>query len=497
MSQDTPFAGSSRLPTASNRAAHDPPSSTSTSRWSGMTRVEVRDETGAHDDLREQVADIMARVAIQAHPVPRRGTLTRRVYDELESLLADTDTYPPGIKLPTYRALCQQYGVAQGVVGAAMEVLASQGRVWIRRPQGVFVLGEGEVPTPTKAVLIATAVRERIADGTLKPGIPLVPLLVAEFETNDSVVSSALRPLAAEGLLYIKHGSGTYVSPCRGPEPDRHPVLPPNAGTTQTTAAAFAPCGRNGVGASSTAHAARAAYQGVVDMLADTDTYPPGSELPARPVLAERFGVTPYALRKAIYALESDGRVQCRRSRTIVLREDGIPAPVPTTARLTEIVRDRIQAGAIKPGELISGPLMREFGVSKATVRRALTPLLDGELLITRPGIGTYVPPEGTVPPERDPAVLTTSARLGAIVRARIEDGTIQPGKPVSARLMEEFGVGKTTLHSALAPLVAEGLLIAKPKVGTYVPHSPTDASDRTCQSEIGTTPRTPIPPKP
>ncbi|MFG3429493.1 GntR family transcriptional regulator [Streptomyces californicus] len=452
---------------------------------------------------------------IHAPPAPKRGTRTRRVYDGLESLLADTDTYPPGTKLPTYRALCQQYGVAQGVVGAAMEALASQGRVWIRRPQGVFALGEGEVPTPTKAVLIATATRERIADGTFKPGTPLVPLLVAEFETNSAVVSSALRPLAAEGLLYIKSGSGTYVSPRRGPEPERHRVLPPNADVTQTTGpapAALAPCDRNGVraistqsipavrphlvGTSSTAHAARAAYQGVIDMLADTDAYPPGSELPTRRVLAERFGVTPYALRKAIYALESDGRVQCRHSRTIVLCEDGLPAPVPTTARLTEIVRDRIRAGAIKPGELISGPLMREFGVSWATVRRALTPLMEGGLLISRPGVGTYVPPEGTVPPHRDPAVLTTSARLGAIVRARIEDGTIQPGKPVSARLMEEFGVGRTTLRSALAPLIAEGLLIAKPKVGTYVPHSPADASDRTCRSEIGTTPRTRIPPK-
>ncbi|MYR54618.1 hypothetical protein GTY83_36770 [Streptomyces sp. SID4928] len=49
----------------------------------------------------------------------------------MESLLADTDTYPPVTKLPTYKALCRRYGVAQTVVGTAMEALASQERVWI------------------------------------------------------------------------------------------------------------------------------------------------------------------------------------------------------------------------------------------------------------------------------------------------------------------------------------------------------------------------------
>ncbi|MYT82170.1 hypothetical protein GTY69_31630 [Streptomyces sp. SID8364] len=50
----------------------------------------------------------------------------------MESLLADTDTYPPVTKLPTYKALCRRYGVAQTVVGTAMEALASQEGVWIR-----------------------------------------------------------------------------------------------------------------------------------------------------------------------------------------------------------------------------------------------------------------------------------------------------------------------------------------------------------------------------
>ncbi|XMN04638.1 GntR family transcriptional regulator [Streptomyces griseobrunneus] len=366
--------------------------------------------------------------------VPKPGTLRRRVYDGLESLLADTDTYPPGTRLPTYRALRQRYGVAQAVVGAAMEALASQGRVWIRPPQGVFVRGEGDAPTQTKAVLIATAARERIADGTLKPGTPLVPLLAQEFETNGSVVSSALRPLAAEGLLVAEPFSGTYVSPRPAPAPD-HRVLPPNPGATQTTTPATAPLAprapydRDGrraissedipavsphqIGTSSRAHAVRAANRGVVDLLADTDTYPPGSKLPAQSVLANRLGVTSYALGKAIRALEADGRVLRRSSRTIVLGKDSVQVPVTTTARLTEIARERIQ------------------------------------------------------------------------------DGTIKPGEPVIKQLMDELGVGRTTLQSALSPLIAEGLLVVRQGIGTCVPHPPTEATARTRQSKADTTPHT------
>lgn len=373
--------------------------------------------------------------------------------------------------------------------------------------------GEGDAPTQTKAVLIATAARERIADGTLKPGTPLVPLLAQEFGTNGSVVSSALRPLATEGLLVAEPFSGTYVSPRPAPAPD-HRVLPPNPGATQTTTPATAPLaprapydrdgqraissedipavGPHQISFSSRAHAVRAANQGVVDLLADTDTYPPGSKLPAQSVLANRLGVTSYALGKAIRALEADGRVLRRSSRTIVLGKDSVQVPVTTTARLTEIARERIQDGTIKPGELITGPLMREFDVGQTTVHSALTPLIAEGLLLRKRGVGTYVPPEGTVLTKHDRAVPSPrKARLGAIVRSRIKNGTIKPGEPIIKQLMDELEVGRTTLQSALTPLIAEGLLVVRQGIGTCVPHPPTEATARTRQSKADTTPHT------
>ncbi|MFE8910907.1 GntR family transcriptional regulator [Streptomyces globisporus] len=370
------------------------------------------------------------------------------------------------------------------------------------------MLDEDHEPVPTKSVLIATAVRERIADGTFKPGTPLVPVLAREFEVDASTVTSALRPLAEEGLVVTKIGSGTYVSPRRPPEPD-HRVYPPNPGPTQTTDPATlalrAPSDRNGVrttssesspavsphliGTSSRLHAARAAYQGVVDMLADTDTYPPGSKLPAHPVLADRLGVTSSALRIAMHALAADGRVHRRHSGTVVLGKDSTPVPVPTTTRLTEIVRERIQDGTIKPGQLIATALRAEFGVGNTTVRSALTPLISEGLLVAKQGVGIYAS-AGTASDDEPPARATPS-QITEIVRKRIQDGTFKPGEPLTIRLLEELGVGRTKLQGCLAPLVNEGLLVARQGVGTYVPHPPTETTARTCPGKADTTRRT------
>ncbi|MFJ5850532.1 GntR family transcriptional regulator [Streptomyces sp. NPDC092903] len=152
---------------------------------------------------------------------PKPGTLGRRVYDGLVRMLADTDAYPPGTKLPPYRTLSRQYGVAYGIVSAAMKALESQGRVCIRNPHGVHVSGADYRPVPPKAVLIAMAVRARIADGTFQPDVPLVPMLAKEFQVARSTVTCALSPLIDEGLLVVRHGLGTYVqhpqTPGHGP----------------------------------------------------------------------------------------------------------------------------------------------------------------------------------------------------------------------------------------------------------------------------------------
>lgn len=142
---------------------------------------------------------------------PTPGTLTRRMYDALERMLADTDTYPPRSKLPGHRQLRREYGVSNSVVSSALGTLAAQGRVCVL-PHGTYVLGDGVGPDdlPTRE-RIAETVRTRIADGTIQPGQLLVPDLSREFNVSRQVVNAALRPLTVDGPLVTRRSVGTYV----------------------------------------------------------------------------------------------------------------------------------------------------------------------------------------------------------------------------------------------------------------------------------------------
>ncbi|MGC4950928.1 GntR family transcriptional regulator [Streptomyces sp. DT224] len=171
---------------------------------------------------------------------PQPGTRGRAVYDALVGMLADTEKYPPGTRLPSYMELRQRYGVSPSVVSNAMESLAYEGRVVIRQ-SGVTVQGKCRPPVnetgsrvsepsangrpaqrPTAARLGAI-VRKRIANGVIKPGQPISNALTAEFGVSRSVLLSALAPLHNEGLLVYTRGVGTYVPhPPEGPGRGSH-----------------------------------------------------------------------------------------------------------------------------------------------------------------------------------------------------------------------------------------------------------------------------------
>ena len=70
--------------------------------------------------------------------------------------------------------------------------------------------------------LAAALVRERIADGTLKPGArPSVTRLAAELGIGRKTAARALSALEGEGLLERKAGTGYAVLPPRGTAPGR------------------------------------------------------------------------------------------------------------------------------------------------------------------------------------------------------------------------------------------------------------------------------------
>lgn len=65
----------------------------------------------------------------------------------------------------------------------------------------------------------------------------------------------------------------------------------------------------------------------------------------------------------------------------------------PAYRQLADALRARIEAGELRPGWPLPAEqtLIGEYGVSRATVRRAVEDLREEGLVVTRPRYGTYV----------------------------------------------------------------------------------------------------------
>lgn len=71
-------------------------------------------------------------------------------------------------------------------------------------------------------------------------------------------------------------------------------------------------------------------------------------------------------------------------------------APVARYRQIAEIIAGRIERGEIEPNRPIPSEqqVMQEFGVARDTVRHAVEVLRERGLVITVPGIGTFVVPK-------------------------------------------------------------------------------------------------------
>jgi DNA-binding GntR family transcriptional regulator len=68
-------------------------------------------------------------------------------------------------------------------------------------------------------------------------------------------------------------------------------------------------------------------------------------------------------------------------------------APVPRYRQIADIIRKRIESGALQPERPIpsESAIMQEFGVARATARHAVELLREQGLVVKVPGLGTYV----------------------------------------------------------------------------------------------------------
>ncbi|GAC1393175.1 MAG: GntR family transcriptional regulator [Ktedonobacteraceae bacterium] len=70
-----------------------------------------------------------------------------------------------------------------------------------------------------------------------------------------------------------------------------------------------------------------------------------------------------------------------------------LPGPIPLYHQLKQIVRSEIERGIYKPGDRLPAEpeLIQKYGVSRITVRQALTELENEGTVVRRHGKGTYV----------------------------------------------------------------------------------------------------------
>jgi DNA-binding GntR family transcriptional regulator len=68
-------------------------------------------------------------------------------------------------------------------------------------------------------------------------------------------------------------------------------------------------------------------------------------------------------------------------------------APVPRYRQIAAIIGERIECGEIEPNRPIPSEVQieQEFGVARATARKAVALLRDQGLIVTVPGMGSYV----------------------------------------------------------------------------------------------------------
>lgn len=135
-------------------------------------------------------------------------------------------------------------------------------------------------------------------------------------------------------------------------------------------------------------------------------------------------------------------------------------------------LRQRITGGEYAAGSLLpsEAELTAEYGVSRNTLRRALTEL-EGERLVTvLPGRGRVVADAET--PRAGSGQSVPSYRLiAADLRGRIEQGELRPGDvlPSEAELTAQYGVSRGTTRQAFLELQAAGLIDAVQGRGRFV----------------------------
>lgn len=142
--------------------------------------------------------------------VTPRGTY-RQIADSVRELIVSGRLHA-GAMVPSELALAEEHQVARGTVRSALAVLVDEGLIEVVPGQGRRVVGADEKLGDTAWGRIATALRERLANGEFSADTPLPSeaALMAEFDVSRNTIRRAYRHLVEEGLVVVRHGAGAF-----------------------------------------------------------------------------------------------------------------------------------------------------------------------------------------------------------------------------------------------------------------------------------------------
>ncbi len=120
--------------------------------------------------------------------------------------------------------------------------------------------------------------------------------------------------------------------------------------------------------------------------------------------LQEEFGIAAVTAHKVHRGLRAEGLIKTEPGLgSFVSRQAGTgneqsraESPRSKWEQVAEVVRSRIASGEYPPRHLISEvKLEQEFGVARVTVRKATAALRGEGLIVTTPGMGSFVAVDG------------------------------------------------------------------------------------------------------
>lgn len=122
--------------------------------------------------------------------------------------------------------------------------------------------------------------------------------------------------------------------------------------------------------------------------------FPPGASLPSEAELTAEYGVARNTLRRALADLEQDGLLITMPGRGRVVSPPGeTVAPAPAFRQISTDLRAVLERGELRQGDMLpsEAALTEQYGVSRSTVRQALSDLEGAGLIETRHGKGRFV----------------------------------------------------------------------------------------------------------